>query len=122
MARILIVDDEEDVVNFLAKEFTKRDYEVETALSGEEAIEKVKETRPHLMLLDIRMPGMGGIAALRQAKEFDPHLGVIMTTAVHDEEIAKRSMKLGAHDYVTKPIDFNYLNLTVMTKIVDLVG
>ena len=107
MARILIVDDEEDVVNFIAKEFTKRDYEVETALSGEEAIEKVKETRPHLMLLDIRMPGMGGIAALRQAKEFDPHLGV---------------MELGAHDYVTKPIDFNYLNLTVMTKIVDLVG
>ena len=122
MARILIVDDEEDVVNFLPKEFTKRDYEVETALSGEEAIEKVKETRPHLVLLDIRMPGMGGIAALRQAKEFDLHLGVIMTTAVHDEEIAKRSMKLGAHDYVTKPIDFNYLNLTMMTKIVDLVG
>ncbi|MFC1491580.1 response regulator [Nitrospinota bacterium] len=122
MAKILVVDDEQDLLDFMKPALEKKGYEVETASSGEEALEKVKEHRPHLMLLDIRMPGMGGIETLKQAKEIDPRLGVIMVTAVHDEEVAKRAMEFGAHDYVTKPIDFNYLNLTVMTKIVDLLG
>ena len=61
MARILIVDDEVDVLIFLARELRDQDYEVETAPSGEEAIEKIKANRPHLMLLDINMPGMGGL-------------------------------------------------------------
>ena len=122
MSKILLVDDEPGVLKFLSVELAKRGYEVETALSGEEAIEKIKETNPVLMLLDIQMPGMGGIETLRQAKEIDPHLGVVMVTAVNEEEIAQEAIKLGAHDYITKPIDFNYLNLVVMTKIVDLAG
>lgn len=122
LPRILVVDDEKDIVDFLSVELARRDFEVDTALSGEEAIEKIKANRPHLMLLDIRMPGMGGIEALRRAKEIDPRIGVIMVTAVHDEETAKRAVSLGAHDYITKPIDFNYLNLVVMTKIIDMLG
>lgn len=122
MDRILLVDDEPGALNFLSTELAKRGYEVETAASGEEAIEKIKQTHPLLMLLDIRMPGMGGIETLRQAKALDPNLGVIMVTAVNEEDIAQEAVKLGAHDYITKPIDFNYLNLVVMTKIVDLAG
>jgi DNA-binding response OmpR family regulator len=122
LPRVLIVDDEKDVVEFLAAELARREFSVETAFSGEEAIEKMKAHRPHLMLLDVRMPGMGGIETLRQAKGIDPALGVIMVTAVHDEEIAKSAMTLGAHDYITKPIDFNYLNMVVMTKIIDMLG
>lgn len=122
MDRILLVDDEPGALNFLSVELAKRGYEVETAASGEEAIEKIKQTHPLLMLLDIRMPGMGGIETLKQAKKLDSNLGIIMVTAVNEEEIAQEAIKLGAHDYITKPIDFNYLNLVVMTKIVDLAG
>ena len=122
MSRILVVDDEKDVLEFLSDQFTQKGYEVDTAENGIKAIEKIKENRPHLMLLDMRMPGMNGIETLKQAKEIDPNVGVIMVTAVHEEDIAKEAMDCGAHDYVTKPIDLNYLNLTVMTKIVDLIG
>jgi DNA-binding NtrC family response regulator len=122
MARILIVDDEAEVLDFLAEELRDRDYEVETALTGEEAIEKIKENRPHLMLLDITMPGMNGIETLKKAKEIDPRLAVVMVTAVAEEDIARDAMKMGAHDYIRKPVDLNYLNLVVMTKIVDLTG
>ena len=122
MDRILLVDDEPGALRFLSAELSKRGYDVETATTGEEAIEKIKKSHPLLMLLDIRMPGMGGIETLRQARALDPNLGVIMVTAVNEEDIAQEAMKLGAHDYITKPIDFNYLNLVVMTKIVDLAG
>lgn len=122
LPRILVVDDEKDVVDFLAAELARREFAVDTALSGEEAVEKIKAVRPHLMLLDVRMPGMGGIETLRQAKQIDPRIGVIMVTAVHDEEVAKSAVELGAHDYITKPIDFNYLNMVVVTKIIDLLG
>ncbi|MBI2178892.1 MAG: response regulator [Candidatus Tectomicrobia bacterium] len=122
LPRVLIVDDEKDVVEFLASELARREFAVETAFSGQEAIEKMKAHRPHLILLDVRMPGMGGIETLREAKRIDPAVGVIMVTAVHEEEIAKAAMTLGAHDYITKPIDFNYLNMVVMTKIIDMLG
>ncbi len=122
MPKILIVDDEREAVDMLARRFAKQNYEIETAYSGERAVEKVKESRPHIMLLDIQMPGMDGIEALKQAKDADPSLGVIMVTGQPDEDVAKDAMRLGAHDFVTKPIDFNYLNLVVTTKIIDMVG
>ncbi len=122
MARIIIVDDEPDLLIFLSRELRDLDYEVETALSGEEAIERIKANRPHLMLLDINMPGMGGLETLKKAKEIDPHLAVVMVSAVAEEDIAKEAMKMGAHDYIKKPIDLEYLQLVVTTKIVDLIG
>lgn len=122
MSKILIVDDEKDVLDFLSVELARRGYEIETASSGEEAVERVEATRPDLMLLDMRMPGMGGMEALKQAKEIDPQMEVIMVTAVHDEAAVKKASELGANDYVTKPIDFNYLNMVVMTKIADMLA
>ena len=68
------------------------------------------------------MPGMNGIETLKKAKEIDPRLAVVMVTAVAEEDIARDAMKMGAHDYIRKPVDLNYLNLVVMTKIVDLTG
>lgn len=122
MSKVLIVDDEKDILNFLSVELAKRGYEVETASSGEEAVEKVKDTRPDLMLLDMRMPGMGGIEALKQTKEFEPKIEVVMVTAVHDEAAVKKSMELGASDYIKKPIDFSYLNRVVMAKIAEILS
>ncbi|MBI3600503.1 MAG: response regulator [Nitrospinae bacterium] len=122
MIRILAVDDEVEVCSMVKLYLTKKGYQVFTANSGEDAIKIVKEERPHLVLLDIRMPGMGGIETLKQIKEADKEIGVIMVTAVKDEETAKEALKLGADDYITKPMNLKYLDDVLMVKIAMMTG
>ena len=62
---------------------------------------------------------MGGIDTLKEIKKVDPEVGVIMVTAVVDEELAKRALELGAYEYIMKPLDLNYLKTVVMVKMVD---
>lgn len=90
------------------------------AFDGPTAICKVKEVRPHIVLLDMIMPGMGGIDVLKEIKKIDPTVRVVMLTAVVDHELAKRSLELGAYDYLTKPIDLEYLETVAMVTIVNL--
>ena len=119
MEKILVVDDEPEVCSALNEFLSSRGYEVYTALDGMSAITKVKEVRPHVVLLDIIMPGMGGIDALQEIKKIDPRIGVIMITAVADHELAKRAIDMGAYTYITKPLDLNYIETVVMVKILD---
>jgi len=121
-SRILVVDDEEEVLNTLSKFLTLKGYDVYTAKDGLKAIEKVKEVRPHVVLLDIIMPGMSGIDTLKEIKKIDPRVGVIMATAVTDEELAKRTIQLGAYDYITKPFDLNYIETVLLVKIIEMLG
>jgi DNA-binding response OmpR family regulator len=118
--RLLIVDDEKDVAEFLAQEFQDRGYEVGLALNGREALDQIRLNRPHVMLLDVRMPGLSGIETLQRAKEIDPGLGVIMVTAVQDDETMQLAMEFGAYDYITKPIDVEHLSATVMAKLIQM--
>lgn len=115
--RVLIVDDERQIGEFLSEFLVEKGYEVFYADSGEEGIRYVKRVRPHLTLLDVRMSGMGGLEALRLMKEIDPRLGVIMVTALHEEEVGREALKLGAVDFITKPIDFDYLETSLMYKL-----
>jgi len=117
MERILVVDDESAVCEMLKKFLTKKNYEVYTALNGEDALSVVKEERPHIVLLDIKMPKMDGIECLRQIREIDKEVGVIMITAVKDEEIGREALKLGAFDYVTKPLSLDYLSECLMIRL-----
>jgi DNA-binding response OmpR family regulator len=117
MARVLIVDDEPDAVELLREFLTAKGYEVLAASDGEEALHKVKEDRPHLILLDVRMPKMNGLEVLKQVREIDHEVGVIMVTAVNEEETGRQALKLGAFDYITKPLDFQYLERSLWCKI-----
>lgn len=116
MIRILVVDDEKEVCSFLQEFLTKKNYEVLTATDAVSALQAAKETRPHLILVDIRMPEKDGITLLKEIKEIDREIGVIMVTALRDEKIAKRAMALGADGYITKPIDLDYLETNVLVK------
>ncbi len=118
MGKILVVDDEVEVVRLLKDFLTSKGYEVATALNGVEALAKVREMKPDIVLLDIIMPGMGGIDTLKEIKKIDPTIAVIMVTAVVDEELANRAVKLGAFDYITKPINIDYLETCVMVKMI----
>lgn len=107
--KILIVDDEIEVCNIFYDFFTPKGYEVTKATSGKEALEKIRAEKPDLVFLDIRMPQMDGIEALKEIKKINKSVTVIMVTVLKDEETAKKAIKLGAYDYVTKPLSFDYL-------------
>ncbi|MBD3166830.1 response regulator [bacterium] len=120
--RILIVDDETDITDFLAEFFRLKEYEPAVAHSGPEAVEKVKSFNPHIVLLDVRMPGQDGIETLKQIRQLDSDIGVIMVTAVQEISIGREALKLGASDFVTKPIDLEYLETSVLVKIISVMG
>lgn len=116
--KVLIVDDEEDVRLFLRDFLSDRDFTVETAANGEEALEKFVKDFPDVTLLDIMMPGMDGLECLEQIKKKSPKSTVIMITALKDESRMVKAKKLGAHDYIVKPFSLNYLE-TELTKLLD---
>jgi DNA-binding response OmpR family regulator len=120
--RVLVVDDDITVCDILEEFLRSRGYEAYTALDGPAAIAKVKELRPHIVLLDIIMPGMGGMEILKEIKRIDPSVAVIMVTGVGDNEVGRRALELGAYDYITKPVDFNYLETVLKVKLIDLLG
>jgi two-component system, NtrC family, nitrogen regulation response regulator NtrX len=116
MAKVLVVDDECENVELLRDFLVDKGYEVVTASDGGEALRKVKEGRPHVILLDICMPGMDGLEVLRRVQQIDQRVGIIMVTGVNEEEVGRRSLKMGAFDYITKPIDLQYLEQSLWTK------
>lgn len=116
--RILIVDDEEPVREVLAEYFAGQGYAVESAGGGAEALEVAGRTRPDLVLLDVRMPGMDGMEVLRRLRELHPEVAVIMITANEDVALARQTLKIGAFDYVAKPFDFDYLDRAVAAALV----
>jgi DNA-binding response OmpR family regulator len=107
--RVLMVDDEVQAVELLREFLLGKGYEVSTAGDGAEALRKVKEERPHLILLDVRMPKMDGLEVLRQLRQIDQTFGVIMVTAANEEGTGRTAMALGAFDYITKPLDLQCL-------------
>ena len=106
---ILIVDDEKDFCTVLSDSLSQDRYRVVTAFNGKTALQIAKKEKPDLMLLDIKMPGMDGIEVLRKIKKMKKEIAVIMFTAYGTLETARKAMKLGAYDYVTKPVDHSLL-------------
>jgi two-component system response regulator (stage 0 sporulation protein F) len=116
MPKLLIVDDEIDVREFAANFFRKRKVDVSLAASGEEALVVLEKQKPDLVLLDIKMDGIGGIEALRRIKELDKDIKVIMVTGKKPEEEGafEACRQLGALDYVHKPLELDELERLVM--------
>ena len=113
-AKLLIVEDNADLCHTLAEVFRKSGHKVVTALTGAEAQRILKTELIDLVLLDLRLPDMGGIKILEFAKEVDPDIMVIMMTAVaNDPKPAVEAMKVGAFDYLTKPFELDEVKLVV---------
>lgn len=106
---VLIVDDETDFVDMTIKRLTKRGLECSGATSGEQAVELIKNDNFDVVLLDVKMPGMDGIATLREIKRLKPLIEVVMLTGHASMESGIEGMKLGAFDYLMKPIDLEPL-------------
>ena len=111
--KILIVDDELIMRESLAGWLERDGHAVQTAVSGEEALEKVKETQFDIFLVDIKMEGISGLDVLRSVKETDPDADVVMITAYGSIPSAIEAMKDGAYDYMLKPFDPNELGVLI---------
>jgi two-component system response regulator HydG len=104
---ILVVDDQSSVLELLRAVLESDGHTVDTAIDGETGVEKLSGGFHDLVIMDLRMPGMDGIEALQLMKGASPQTGVIMMTAYASVETAVSAMKLGAFDYITKPIDID---------------
>ena len=111
--RLLIADDERGIVVALKGLFTKEGYEVETADSGEQALQKFGAGFFDVMITDLSMKGMDGLQLLKQVREIAPNCAVLMITAYGTQRIAVEAMKAGAEDYLPKPFDNDELRLKV---------
>jgi len=116
-AKILVVDDEPGIREYLKEFLEGKGYAVTTASNGAEALTAVESGRPHVVLLDILMPVMNGLEALPRILGIDPTIGVIMLSAIDDYQIVKQATGKGAYDYLTKPINLDYLELSILTRL-----
>lgn len=103
--KVLLVDDEEQFVEVLSQRLSSRNFNVETAFNGDDAIEIVNARDVDVVILDVVMPGRDGIETLREIKRIRPITEVIMLTGHGTVETAIQGMKLGAYDYLMKPTD-----------------
>ncbi len=110
---ILIVDDEETIRISIKEFLEEQGYEVHVAETCEQALEKINELLPDLILLDLRLPSMGGIALLEKVKEKDPNALTIVMTGYGSVDSAVEAMRMGAYDYLEKPFKVEHLRLVI---------
>lgn len=122
MAKLLVVDDEIAICDFLSNYFTEKGYVVFLATNGEEAIRQARERHPDVVLLDIKMPGISGLEVLRRLKAESNSAKIVIVTAVEDSDVFEQAKRLGAADYITKPFELEYLNSVVIRKIATMLG
>ena len=114
--RLLLVDDEEDFDFALAERLRFRKYDTRAATSGEAALSEIEKERPDIVVLDLKMPGMGGMEVLKEIKTRDPSIDVIMLTGSVDSEIGEIALRAGATYHIVKPMDIEDL----MKKLQDI--
>ncbi len=107
--RVLLVDDERDFLEVLTRRLGKRDVNVDGVSSGEEALQYLQAKPIDVAVLDVKMPGMDGLTALREIKKLNPLIEVIMLTGHASLEVALEGMRSGAFDYLMKPAEIDEL-------------
>lgn len=120
--KVLVVDDSLLIRKLLQDFLEAKGYTVLLAQDGKEALEMINKDMPDMMLLDITMPVMDGIEVLEELKKLNINLPVIIVTNTADIKIARETLEKGAYDYVTKPIDFDYLELSILAKTLQKTG
>ena len=127
MEKVLLVDDEPDILSTI-KLYLEDRYEILTAENGRDALTIFKIEKPSVIVTDIRMPGMSGIELMRQVKAMEGDAEVIVITGHGDMETAVEALRLGAVDFLVKPVDIERLEtgiikgLTKLKKKKDILG
>jgi len=117
MPNILIVDDERPILSSVGDVLKDEGYEVSTAENGADALKQIKDTVPDLVLLDVWMPGMDGLEALSRMRELVPDIAVIVMSGHASIDTAVKAVRLGAYDFIEKPLSLDKLSLTVKNAL-----
>jgi CheY-like chemotaxis protein len=115
--RVLVVDDNAEVRKMLEDALTALGYQTRTVADGAAAVRAVIDDAPDVVLLDVYMPGLSGVGALPTIVALAPHAKVIMISGAANEDVLKRSLAFGAHDYVTKPFEISNLSRALETAL-----
>ena len=116
--KLMVVDDEVEVCNFVRMFFEQRGFSVSVAYDGDESINVAKEQQPHVVLLDLNLKKPeDGFEVLPKLKQVIPNAKILIVTGIEDEASMLRGKALGADDYITKPLVLEYLESTVIKKI-----
>jgi len=107
--KVFIVDDEEEFVTTLAERLELRGFKAQIATDGENALHLIETDPPHVVVLDVMMPGMGGLEVLQRIKELNPQTPVILLTGHGATKEGIEGMRLGAFDYLMKPLSIDDL-------------
>lgn len=114
---ILVIDDEETICNLLRDCLSEEGYKVSVAQKAEDGLSQIKNSSFDLTLTDLKMPGMDGIELIRQMKELDPDNIVVVITAYPSFETVQDALRLGAYDYITKPLNLEEISFTVRRAV-----
>jgi DNA-binding response OmpR family regulator len=107
--KILLVDDEQEFVETLSERIKMREHDSEVALDGEQALKKMEDEIPDVVVLDLKMPGIDGMEVLRRIRKAYPKVQVIMLTGHGSEKDEEEARKLGAFEYLEKPVEIDKL-------------
>lgn len=114
---VLVVDDEDSIRQALERFVSRLGYRAVMARDGITALERVAQNHFDLMLCDVRMPGVSGVELVPRVLERDPDVAILMLTAVDEPRTAVECLKLGAYDYLIKPVDLDELELAMRTAL-----
>lgn len=115
--KILVVDDEPQIRRLLVKFLGGHGFQMLEASDGKEALTIFEKENPDLVFMDVIMPGLNGLQALKQIHQKSPATPVIMLSALYEEETAREAIEYGAYDYLTKPVDLKRLKTDFVDRI-----
>ena len=121
-SKILVVDDEPDFSRLFASVLTEMGYEVSTASGGRQGLVKIRENPPDILFLDVKMPQVDGLECLRRIRKNKRKFVIVVMTAYGDIESARKAMRLGADEYISKPFDIDDLKRLVNELVKGLVS
>jgi DNA-binding NtrC family response regulator len=113
----LIVDDEAPIREVLSTFLEDIGYETHALADGESAINWLREEKPDLILLDVRMPGMSGLDVLKNSRQLYPEMPVIMISGYADEDLAREALQEGAYDFFLKPFELSVIEARLFAKL-----
>jgi len=115
--KILVIDDEPEIGRLFSKILSEEGYQVSVSLNGEEGISRIKKEQPYLLLLDLKLPRKNGISILKEIRRFDKDLLVIVLTGYETVITAVEAMKLGAYDYLSKPVNIGKIKSSLKNAL-----
>lgn len=120
MIKLMVIDDEKNICDFVGEFFKDVGYQVTAVTDPLKALPLIQQEKPHVILLDINMPGIKGLPLLKKIREVNKETKVIMVTIVNDPQTRQEAESLGANAFVSKPFTTEYLEDVVIAKIEEL--